>query len=85
MVENNYSKAKFKPFDKITNEVSWKYVSKRPIGQQWSYNDGFCTNRRGEGFRLPRNIKNESINQLVDALNKRDTIIHNLKQKLKED
>lgn len=74
----------FKPFSEIQNEPSWEYVRNRPIGQQWSYKDGFCTNRQGEGFRIPRNTRSEEIDKLIDALNIRDSVIGKLKAQLKK-
>ena len=71
----------FKPFKEIRNELGWEFRQHPPIGQQWGYDNGFCTNGRGEGFRLHQGTKWEEIYKLVDTLNKRDVEIANLKTK----
>ena len=84
MVDHMASKdVEFKLFSEIQNEPSWRYKSNRPIGQKWFYDDGFCTNRCGEEFRIPRNTDSVEINIVIDALNIRDAEIYNLKLQLK--
>lgn len=71
-------KIEFKKFEEITKVDGWRFRRSPPIGQQWYYDDGFCTNSRGEGFRIHKGTRREDINRLIDALNQRDANIATL-------
>ena len=75
-------KIEFKKFEEIRKDYTYRFNSNRPIGQEWQWHDGFCTNGMGEGFKIHKGTDLNAINDLIDALNKRDVEIANLKLKL---
>ena len=65
--------------------IDWEYGRSQdfPIGQKWGCSDAyFVTNRKGEGFKIHGGTSIDEIVKMIDALNKRDAEIANLKQKL---
>ena len=75
-------KIEFKSW-KDMGSLKWEgSPSKLPIGQQWGYDSrlGLVTNCRGEGFTIHRGTRYCEIIKLIDAFNKRDVTIAELRK-----
>jgi len=76
---------------KDADKSLWQYGTNHPIGQEWGASQSmfgrgtgyFITNGRGESMSIHGGTKFEEICNVIDALNKRDVEIAELKNSIK--